>query len=220
LLVMKFLMKLRKLKPLLLVLFIVVLIYLGRIFDFNALKESIASFGVLAPVVFMFVYAAITVMFVPATPFSILGGTIFGVGLGTLYSVIGATLGAAIAFLLVKWLGAKHFQKILSKTNLAKYNDRIEKHGFETILLLRLIPLFPFNALNFAMGLTKVKYRDFLLGTFVGIIPGAFVLVYIGSLIGDFSLRGMLLDPMFYVFLLTFVLLSAVGIVYKRRGNK
>ena len=147
----------------------------------------VAGFGVWAPIVYIVAYALASLAFVPGTPLTLAGGALFGVWYGTAYTVVGATIGATLAFVLSRTI--RHFTFTTDKRmsggavaqKLQVYDEKIATHGFITVLFLRFVPLFPFNGLNFALGFTKVSYRDYVLGTFLGIIPGTFAFVYAGS---------------------------------------
>jgi uncharacterized membrane protein YdjX (TVP38/TMEM64 family) len=128
-------------------------------------------------------------VFFPGTPLTLAGGALFGPVFGTLYTVIGATIGATCAFYFSRFFGAG----MLSGSNgglgekLAVYNKSIERNGFLTVLFLRFVPLFPFNGLNFALGLTPIKAKDYILGTSLGIVPGTFVFVFFGDSLSSLS---------------------------------
>jgi uncharacterized membrane protein YdjX (TVP38/TMEM64 family) len=132
------------------------------------------------PGAFLAIYALACLAALPATPFTLAGGVVFGVWKGTVLNVTGATLGAALAFLAARVLGREAVASLLKgkfKT-LEGLDQKAQKSGFQIILNLRLLPVVPFNALNFGAGLTRIRFRDFLAGTALGIIPGAFVYTY------------------------------------------
>jgi len=119
----------------------------------------------------------------PGTPLTLLTGSLFGNFLGTIIALIGNTLGATLAFLLSRYLLRSYVQdKIVSKHPLIKiYEKRLESYPLSTVIILRLIPLFPFNALNFLLGVTNIPFGKYVLGSFVGMIPGTFMFVYLGE---------------------------------------
>lgn len=172
-----------------LVIFFVLALFLVRYFDVSEIlhpgmiKEKILMFGMLAPFVYVLIYAFATVLFIPGAPLTIAGGALFGPILGTLYVVIGATIGATLAFLLSRFLGRGFVGVVEGERwkKLGEYDKKIEENGFGAVLFFRFVPLFPFNGLNFALGLTKVTFRDYFFGTLFGIIPGTFAYVYLGD---------------------------------------
>jgi len=99
------------------------------------------------------------VILLPGTPFTIASGLLFGTLYGGLVTVIGATLGATLAFFIARFFGEDFVERILKNKfkKIYEYDEKIEKKGFLVMLFLRLVPLFPFNGLNFSMGLTKIK---------------------------------------------------------------
>ncbi len=129
-----------------------------------------------APVAFVLIYAAGICLFIPGTLLTTLGAAIFGPYRGFAYVWLGAMLGAAAAFLIGRYLG-REFAAHLIGDRLRKYDDAIEANGFATVLYLRLV-YFPFTAMNFGMGLTKVRFRDYLWGTALGILVGTFIFTF------------------------------------------
>ncbi len=124
-----------------------------------------------------------TVLLLPATPLTLLSGALLGSFWGTVCAMIGNSIGAILAFLLSRYLFANFVKtKILPKyPKIKEYEQKLFKNGFYTILLLRLIPLFPFNALNFILGVSSVKFKDYTLATIIGILPGTILFVYFGE---------------------------------------
>jgi len=182
----------------------------------DKVRSSIEMFGPLAPLGFIIIYNIGSILFLPGTILSVAGGAIFGAAKGTLYVVIGATLGATLAFLIARYFARSFFEDIVEKKfpKLKEYDEKLEKNGFMTVLFFRLIPLFPFNGLNFALGLTKVKTKDYFLATMIGIIPGTFAFVYLGSSIASMNFRNIL----FAVILLALLSLSIK--TFNKKNNK
>jgi len=174
-------------KALLFVAFIVVAIYVIRFTQIREFltRQSLSRFleevGFWAPLIFMLVYAAGICLFVPGTLLTALGAAIFGAYWGFLYVWVGAMAGASAAFWIGRTLG-REFAASLIGGRLRKYDDAIERNGFATVLYLRLV-YFPFTAMNFGMGLTKVRFWDYFFGTGLGIIVGTFIFTFfVGTL--------------------------------------
>lgn len=147
----------------------------------DALGSFLDQAGFWGPAIFVFVYAAGVCLFVPGTILTGLGAAIFGPYWGFLWVWIGAMLGAAAAFFIGRTLG-REFAASLIGDKLKKYDDGIERNGFATVLYLRLV-YFPFTPMNFGMGLTKVRFWDYIAGTGLGIIVGTFIFTFfIGTL--------------------------------------
>jgi uncharacterized membrane protein YdjX (TVP38/TMEM64 family) len=136
--------------------------------------------GAWAPLVFSLIYILAVLFALPGSVLTISGGILFGTAWGTLLSLTSATLGASLAFLISRYLGRDFVAKI-TQGRIQKIDDKIGRHGFYTVLYLRLVPIFPFNVLNFSLGLTKVKFRDYFFGSLFGMIPGAFVYASMGG---------------------------------------
>jgi uncharacterized membrane protein YdjX (TVP38/TMEM64 family) len=147
----------------------------------QALGNFLDTAGIWAPLVYILIYALGVCLFVPGTLLTGLGAAIFGAYWGFLYVWVGAMFGAAAAFFIGRTLG-REFAAGLIGNKLAKYDDAIARNGFATVLYLRLV-YFPFTPMNFGMGLTKVRFRDYLWGTGLGIIVGTFIFTFfIGTL--------------------------------------
>jgi len=174
-------------KAALFLLFIVVAIYVIRFTPVKgyltaaALGAFLDKAGIWAPIVYMVVYAVGVCLFLPGTLLTGLGAAIFGAYWGFLYVWVGAMLGASAAFLIGRTLG-REFAASLIGDKLKKYDDAIQRNGFATVLYLRLV-YFPFTAMNFGMGLTKVRFWDYFFGTGLGILVGTFIFTFfIGTL--------------------------------------
>ena len=147
----------------------------------EALGRFLETAGLWAPVVYMAIYAVGVCLFLPGTLLTGLGAAIFGAYWGFLYVWIGAMIGASTAFFIGRTLG-REFAASLIGDKLKKYDDAIERNGFATVLYLRLV-YFPFTPMNFGMGLTKVRFWDYVAGTGLGIIVGTFIFTFfIGTL--------------------------------------
>jgi pyruvate/2-oxoglutarate dehydrogenase complex dihydrolipoamide dehydrogenase (E3) component/uncharacterized membrane protein YdjX (TVP38/TMEM64 family) len=153
------------------------------------IRTWVASFGIWSPLVFIVLYAVSLPLLIPASPFSVVAGGLFGPYLGTLYTITGATLGASLAFILARFFGKSFVKNYLEEkfSSIQKINNKLEDFGFTTILLIRLIPIFPFTAASFSFGLTKMKFSHFFFGTLLGSLPGTFAYVSLGSGLATFN---------------------------------
>ena len=150
----------------------------------NFLKNA----GFLAPLAFIIVYAAGVCLFVPGTLLTALGAAIFGPYFGFLYVWVAAMLGSSLAFFIGRYLG-RDFAASLIGDRLRKYDEAIERNGFATVLYLRLV-YFPFTPMNFGMGLTRVRFRDYFSGTALGIIVGTFIFTFFVGTVRDVWASG------------------------------
>ena len=145
----------------------------------NAIQNWIESAGTAAPLIFMLIYAVGTVFFSPGSILTLLGGALFGPVLGTFYNLTAATIGATISFLVARYLASDWVEK---KTGgrLKQLMVGVENEGWHFVAFVRLVPLFPFNLLNYALGLTKIKLSHYSLASFIFMLPGAVAYTYLG----------------------------------------
>jgi len=155
----------------------------------NAL-QWIEGLGIVGGIAFIAIYIIATVAFLPGSILTLGAGIVFGVLLGAVYVFIGATLGAIAAFLVGRYLARGWIsKKIEGNQKFAAIDKAVAREGFKIVLLTRLSPVFPFNLLNYAFGITGVSLKDYVLGS-IGMIPGTVMYVYIGSLAGDLAKIG------------------------------
>jgi len=147
--------------------------------------EYVDGLGVWGPAVFIVGYALSVVAFAPGALLTLAGGAIFGLVEGSVVVFIAATIGSALAFLVARYLarGAVE-QRIAGNERFAAVDRAVGREGLKIVFLLRLSPAFPFSFLNYALGLTSVSFRDYVLAS-VGMVPGTVLYVYYGKLIGD-----------------------------------
>ncbi len=179
----------------------------------ESIMQTVTSFGPFAPVIYILLHIIRPLTLFSATVFSISAGVLFGPFWGTVYTVIGATLGATVAFLISRKFGRTTTEKFL-KSRLKGIDDFSEKHGLMTTLVLRLVPGPPFDVLNYGLGLSKISLRDYVIGTFFGIIPGAFAYVYFGASLNVLELSQILSA------LLILGLLIGLPLLYNRHTAK
>lgn len=148
-------------------------------FDAAALQAWVEGAGAAGPLLFMAVYALATVLFLPGSVITLAGGVLFGPVWGTLYNLTGATIGAAFAFLIARHLGADWVAK---KTGgrMKQLVDGVEQEGWRFVAFVRLVPLFPFNLLNYALGLTRIRFWHYVLASYIFMLPGAIAYTWLG----------------------------------------
>jgi uncharacterized membrane protein YdjX (TVP38/TMEM64 family) len=141
--------------------------------------------GARGPLFFMLAYTAGVIAFVPGSILTLAGGALFGVGRGTLYVFIAAVLGSSLAFLIARYLARGAVEnRLAGNPKLAAIDRAIAGEGRRIVFLLRLSPAIPFSVLNYALGLTRVRFADTLVAA-IGMLPGTLLYVYSGKLIGD-----------------------------------
>lgn len=170
----------------------------------EGLRDQIDGLGAAAPAVYVGLYALATTSLIPAAPFTIAAGLLFGPVPGTFIALAGATLGATGAFWLGRLLG-RDAARQLGGRQVARIDRFLGDRGFIAVLILRLVPLFPYNVINVSAGVTGVRTREYVLATFLGIIPGTVVYVALGGTITDPT------SPTFLAALAAFALLTLVA---------
>jgi len=141
--------------------------------------------GVWGPVVFILGYAAAVVAFVPGSVLTLAAGAIFGLAQGTIYVFVAAVLGSTAAFLVARHLARAAVERRIARNPRFGAIDRaVAAEGRKIVFLLRLSPVFPFTLLNYVLGLTRVRFADYLVAS-LGMIPGTVLYVYYGKLAGD-----------------------------------
>lgn len=183
-----------KVKFILIMLSVASLVIAFKVLNFQEYLQNILiwvkSLGYLAPAAFIVIYNLATVFFIPGSLLTLGGGALFGVFWGSVYVFIGATIGATFAFLIGRYVSRDWVaKKIATNPKFKALEEAIAKEGLKIVLLTRLSPVFPFNLLNYALGVTQVSLKDYVLGS-IGMIPGTLMYVYIGFLIGDIASIG------------------------------
>ncbi|EGA91015.1 SNARE associated protein [Planococcus donghaensis MPA1U2] len=181
--------------------------------DANDLRNWILSFGIWSPVLYILIYTVRPLIFFPASVLSIAGGLAFGAWFGTLYTIIGATLGAMLSFYVAKTLG-KSFVRKSWTGNVGKIQSQMEQNGFFYVLLFRFIPVINFDLISYVAAFAKVRFSSFALATFLGIIPGTFAYNFLGSSFVSGNPKIILLA------VVVFVILTVVPIALRNRWNK
>ncbi len=165
---------------------------------------------------FIAIYIVQTALSLPgATVLTLASGALFGSVMGTVYVNIGATTGAVLAFLAARYLYHDAVHNKLG-TRLEKINSELEKAGFNYLLSLRLVPIFPFFLINLASGLTKIPLRAFFLATMIGIIPGSFVYCNAGASLATINSVGGIASPRVLGSFALLGLFSLVPVFYKK----
>ncbi len=151
--------------------------------DVTALEAWVAGTGAAAPLLFIGLYALATVLFLPGSVLTLAGGALFGPIWGTLYNLTGATLGAVLAFVIARYLALNWVQTRVEDSaggRVERLVKGVEAEGWRFVAFTRLVPLFPFNLLNYALGLTRIPLPHYALASFVFMLPGALAYTYLG----------------------------------------
>ena len=191
--------------------------YKSYIVNFSLVKSYIKSFGKYAVIAFILIFVLRTFLLIfPYSLMVIFGGSMFGWRWGFLYSMIAVFLSASMAYLISKYLGKEFVQKLL-RGKLKQLDSKVEEHGFKIILFMRLSTVFPYDILNYAAGLTKIRYRNFILGTILGMTLETFSLNFLGA-----NARNPF-SPKFKFAVILILLTIVVPVIYneyKKKGSQ
>ena len=174
------------------------------------LRALFARFGVVAPLAYIAFFTVAPALMLPGLPISIAGATVFGPVWGVVYTIIGATLGACVAFLIARYAARDWVERRLVGSRWNKLDSETAKNGWKAVAFTRLIPLFPFNLLNFAFGLTKIPFLQYAVATFIFMLPGTIAFITFSS-----SLLGLLKGKVSREFFIGIALIVAVSMIPK-----
>ena len=178
------------------------MVFVGGI-DRQQLQIWLEKMGIFAPIVYVLLYTVGTLLILPSTPLNLTGGAIFGIWWGTLWTTVAAIVAAIVAFAFTRTVG----KDIIAKKFAGRWeaiDGEIHQGGLFYMFSIRLLPIIPYGLVNFAAGLTSIRWRDYLIGTFLGTVPGVLPFVMMGAgftalsqgnilpLMGAFALTGML----------------------------
>lgn len=189
---------------------------LDRHLDQERLRTWISSYGAWGPIAYIILYSIAPSLMFPGVPITVAGGILFGPVGGTIYTSIGATIGASIAFLISRYLGRDWVEAML-KDRWKELDAKVERQGWKVVAFTRLIPLFPFNMLNYAFGLTRIRFSHYFFASFIFMLPGVVAyILFSSSLLGLF--RGNVSGE-FVIGLILVVIVSAIPIIYRRKSH-
>ncbi len=177
--------------------------------DPKLVKAEVLAWGIWGPIVFMMLYAVGPSLLVPGAMMTVAGGLAFGIWWGSIYSLIGADLGALIAFGAGRFMGRSFVERTVGH-RFSHVMQGIARHGFQIIFYLRLVPIIPYNALNLLAGASPIAFRDYFWASMIGMVPGTIVWAFLGdALWHPASLR-------FVLAVASILLCAAGGEVYRR----
>lgn len=150
-----------------------------RHFNVATLENWLTSAGHMAPLMFIVIYIISTTLFLPGSVLTIAGGILFGPIWGTFYNLTGATIGATIAFLIARYLASDWVTRKSSGWFKQLIED-VEAEGWRFVAFVRVVPLFPFSLLNYALGLTHIRLFHYVVTSYICMLPGAIAYTYLG----------------------------------------
>ena len=177
--------------------------------DAIVLENWVKNAGTAGPAVFMLIYAIGTILFLPGSVLTLAGGALFGPVWGTFYNLTAATIGAMISFIAARYLAHDWVEK-KAGGRMKQLKQGVEGEGWKFVAFVRLVPLFPFNILNYALGLTRIKFSHYSIATYICMLPGAMAYTYLGYA-GREAIGGG--EDMIQKIMLAIALLAIVGFI-------
>lgn len=147
--------------------------------NLESLREYLIRLGPIAPIIYIVLFTLVPLTFFPDAILVIASGMVFGFGLGTIYTIIGAFFGSTLSFFIARKLGQRFFDRF--EGSVKELSISFDNKGFIIVLMLRLIPLFPFDLISYSAGLSRVRYKNFMGATLLGALPGIMVYVNLGA---------------------------------------
>lgn len=198
--------------------------YLGIQQGLQKVLAWIDGRGAWAPVAYILFYAVACVFAIPGSVLTLGGGFLFGISAGIVYVSAGATLGATLAFLVGRY-GLRRWivKKVGNNVKFQALDEAVAREGWKMVLLVRLCPIFPFPVTNYGFGITRVSLKEYVLASWIGMLPAMVVLVYIGSLAGSLAnlgTRGRARTPLEWALYAAGLLMAVVVTVYLTRIAK
>lgn len=205
----------------LLVLFLIIALIAGlhfsgitKNFDSQMLRQRVEAIGPLAPLAFILLYSLAPALFLPGLPITIAGGVLFGPFFGVVYSITGATIGASISFLVSRYIARNWIESKLDTPKWQNFFESVEKNGWKIIAFTRLVPLFPFNLLNYAFGLTPIKFLPYAITSFICMLPACIAFIVFSSSFIDL-LKGNISSE-FLMGIILIAIVSAIPMILKK----
>lgn len=158
---------------------IVLVFHFREYLSFTILDDAVQKADWAGPLLFMLIYAVATVFLLPGSLLTLAGGALFGPIAGTFYNLTGATLGATLAFLVARYLASEWVSR-KAGSRLKQILNGAEEEGWRFVAFTRLVPLFPFFLLNYALGLTRIRLAHYVMATYFFMLPAAFAFTYVG----------------------------------------
>lgn len=153
-----------------------------RLENVPKIKTWVASFGAVAPLVYIGLYFVSTVFFLPGTPVTVLAGFVFGPLWGVLYASIASIISVSAAFLIARYVARDLVENwVKDNAQFRKIDTQVEEQGWRIVMLTRLVPIFPFNLQNYAYGLTSIRFTTYVIVSAIFMLPGTTVFVQLGG---------------------------------------
>jgi uncharacterized membrane protein YdjX (TVP38/TMEM64 family) len=185
-----------------------------------SIRDYIQSFGRLAALVYVAAYVLNTISVIPPiAPLSLTAGLAFGAFWGSILLMTSAVIGTSATFAISRFFGRDLVEKMM-KGKFKNLDEKLERNGFLTVLFFRIVPIVPYEVLNYASGLSKIKFKDYFLATLLGLIPGVVIASFFGGSLGEIESIKDIFTPRFIIAVGLMVLILLVPIVYQKVKNR
>jgi uncharacterized membrane protein YdjX (TVP38/TMEM64 family) len=188
---------------------------LDQYLEKERLQQMVAAYGIWGPLVYLLIWVAAPPLFLPGLPIGLAGGILFGPVWGAVYTIIGSTIGATLAFLVARYLARDWVAAKLAGTKMATLDDKVGRQGWKIMAITRLVPIFPYNLLNYAFGLTKISLPVYIATTFFFMLPMTIAVIYFSANILDL-LRGRITIELVIGIILIILVFALVPRFYKK----
>lgn len=194
---------------------------LDRYLEKEHLRQLIAGYGIWAPIIYLFIWTIAPPLFLPGLALTLAGGVLFGFFWGVIYTVAGATSGATLAFLVARYLARDWVASKLAGARAATLDEKVGQHGWKIVAFTRLIPIFPYNLLNYAFGLTRISLATYVITSFIFMLLMTIAYIFFSANIIDLF-RGKISKELIAGIILI-ALVTMIPVIYKkiraRRGE-
>jgi uncharacterized membrane protein YdjX (TVP38/TMEM64 family) len=192
-----------------------------KLFTPASIRDFIRSFGSVAALIYIIAYALNTISILPPiAPLSLTAGLAFGSLLGAVYLMVGAIVGTSVTFMISRFFGRSLVERFL-RDRFKNLDEKLGKNGFMTVLFFRVVPLVPYEVLNYICGLSKMKFKDYFLATFLGLVPGVVIAAFFGGSLGEIHTFKDIFAPKFLIAVGLMMLILAIPALYQfLRKNK
>lgn len=181
----------------------------------ESIRNLIISFGWWGPAIYIVMYTLRPLLLFPAIILTLAGGLAFGPWWGTLYVIIGGLLGACLCFGIARFLGREKMQNYLGDfPKIKSFDEQVVEHGFRAMLVMRIVPIFPYDPVSYLAGLSKMRFSDYVAATAIGMVPGAFAYNVLGYSLTD------ILSPTFLLAVVLVIFVMCTPLVYHFVKNK
>lgn len=209
-----------------LILFLAVLGIIGLIVNTTGLRSYldparlqnwVKGYGVLGPLIYIVVFMIAPSLFLPGLPITVTGGVVFGPVWGTLYASIGSTLGSGAAFLISRYFARQQISDLLG-SKFEAIDRGVEEKGWIYVAITRLVPIFPYNLLNYAFGLTRIRFLEYILTSWICMLPATAAFVIFSSSLVEI-VKGKISKEL-VIGLILFILVAAVPVIYRKWARR